>query len=172
MDEQSDTTHDDAIIDAADAPDAIDTTDSIEMVDEQPMTGELPPPIIEDDSLYAVDDEPAAPSTRRFTKPLFVGVAAGIVGLGIGAGAAALIGGHDEGRDRGDRGSMSESRSDRDQDGPFAQNGQDGQDGQMGQMGGRDGQMHGQQGMQGQNQQGQFQPPNGGGPMHGGSGGS
>ena len=125
MDYKSDTTHNDDTLDADRTADQVPVSADI--------ADELPPP---------VEHGGASPSPRRFSRPLVAGVLAGVVGLGLGAGAVALIDGHD--RD-GDRGNGSDSRDDHRQTDRFGRmsghHAQDGHDGQGDGMGRQPGQM-------------------------------
>ena len=54
---------------------------------------------------HATVAEPVAPKASRLRRPLVTAVVAGVLGLGLGAGAMALAGSiGDGGHDRGDRG--------------------------------------------------------------------
>ena len=67
-------------------------TDEIAGTTEQVMPAESP-------------DQPVAAKSSRVKRSLVTAVVAGVVGLGLGAGAMALAGSHgDGGHDRGDRG--------------------------------------------------------------------
>lgn len=133
---------------------------------------------VDADATDTVADEQVIgePRRSRWRSPVLAGVAAGVIGLGVGAGAVALIGGDHDGGRRDDR-QMSVDQMNGQTDGQ-SRGGMDGhQRGGFDQDGDRQPIMQDGQQMPGQfdqqsQQTGGFMPPQGGGPTMGRTGGS